>query len=304
MMRTVSVTVVVVPRERFSGTQQSLESIYAHTRRPFDLVYVDGGSPPEIQAYLKKASEDHHFTLIRTDYILSPNEARNLGVGKVDTDYVVFIDNDVTVSTGWLAALTKCADETGAWVAGPLYLIGPPGTDVVHMAGGDMWFKEEGGRRVFCERHRHVNRRLGEIASQIRREACDSVEFHCMLVRRHAFDQLGPLDEELMSSREHLDICLSVGEAGGTVWFEPSSVVTYTPSRPLIPADRRYHLLRWSPEWNRRSVTRFAEKWNAMRDEQAVRWLGRHRRHAYYRWFKPLDPVLQPMLTWTERRWA
>ena len=133
MMRTVSVTVVVVPRERFSGTQQSLESIYAHTRRPFDLVYVDGGSPPEIQAYLKKASEDHHFTLIRTDYILSPNEARNLGVGKVDTDYVVFIDNDVTVSTGWLAALTKCADETGSWVAGPLYLIGPPGTDVVHM---------------------------------------------------------------------------------------------------------------------------------------------------------------------------
>ena len=303
MLRTVSVTVVVVSRERFSGAQQSLESIYAHTDVPFDLVYVDGGSPPAIQRYLETASQAHGFTLVRTDYILTPNEARNVGATRVDSKYIVFIDNDVTVSPGWLEALVRCTEETGAWVVGPLYLIGPPGTDVVHMAGGDMWFKEEGDRRIFCERHRHANQRLGEVASQIRREACDSVEFHCMLVRRDAFDRLGPLDEQLMSSREHLDICLLVADAGGTVYFEPASVVTYSPSRPLFPADRGYHLLRWSPEWNRRSVTRFAEKWNAMRDERALRWLRRHRRSAYvYRWFKPLDPVLQPLLTWPARR--
>ena len=178
----------------------------------------------------------------------------------------------------------------------------PPGTDVVHMAGGDMWFEQKDGQRIFQERHRHVNRRLGEIKSQIRREACDSVEFHCMLVRRDVFDRIGPLDEQLMSSREHLDICLLVGEAGGTVFFEPASIVTYTPSLPLTPDDRAYHLLRWSPEWNRRSLTRFAEKWNAVWDDRAVRWLRRHRRHAFRRWVKPLDPLLQPVLTWTARR--
>lgn len=296
-----SVTIVVVPRERFSGTRRSLESIYEHTQHPFDLVYVDGGSPLEIRAYLEKASREHRFSLIRTDYILTPNEARNLGVGKVDTEYVVFIDNDVTVSPGWLTALMKCAEETGAWVVGPLYLIGPPGTDVVHMAGGGMSFDQEGGRRVFHEDHRHANQKLADVASEIRCERCDMVEFHCMLVRRDVFDRLGPLDEGLMSSREHLDLCLLVGEAGGTVYFEPAALVTYTPSRTLIPADRSYYLLRWSPEWNRRTLTRFAEKWNAALDTRALRWLGHHRRHGY-RWFGRLDPVLQPALTWTVRR--
>lgn len=39
------VTIVVSPRERFSYTRESLESIYEHTKAPFKLVYVDGGSP-------------------------------------------------------------------------------------------------------------------------------------------------------------------------------------------------------------------------------------------------------------------
>jgi len=47
------VTIVVVPRERFSYTCQSLESIYEHTQVPFELIYVDGNSPAPIQKYLK-----------------------------------------------------------------------------------------------------------------------------------------------------------------------------------------------------------------------------------------------------------
>jgi hypothetical protein len=46
------VTLVVVPRERYSYTRESLESIYRHTSYPFDLVYVDGNSPEHIQDYL------------------------------------------------------------------------------------------------------------------------------------------------------------------------------------------------------------------------------------------------------------
>lgn len=45
-MATPSVTIVVVPREQFSKAEASLESIYATTPPPFDLVYVDGNSPP------------------------------------------------------------------------------------------------------------------------------------------------------------------------------------------------------------------------------------------------------------------
>lgn len=40
------VSLVVVPRERFSSTRESLESIYANTDLRFELIYVDARSPP------------------------------------------------------------------------------------------------------------------------------------------------------------------------------------------------------------------------------------------------------------------
>ena len=50
------VTLVVVPRERFSYAPASLESLYEHTQLPFKLVYVDGNSPPKLKRYLEEQS--------------------------------------------------------------------------------------------------------------------------------------------------------------------------------------------------------------------------------------------------------
>ncbi|MDH3591543.1 MAG: glycosyltransferase [Planctomycetota bacterium] len=295
-------TIVVVPRERFSATRASLESIYEHTRHPFELVYVDGGSPDRIKAYLSRASRERGFALVRSSCILTPNEARNLGVSHVDTRYVVFLDNDVTVSPGWLERLVTCAEETSADIVGPLYLIGPAGTDQIHMAGGDLWFEGElEGRRAFHEKHRHNWRPVGEVADRLRREPVDYVEFHCLLARRDLFDRIGPLDESFMSSHEHIDLCLSVSEAGGKVVFEPESVVTYSPPQRFEQGDRAFYLLRWSEDWNDRSLKHFAEKWNVdpASLDGARRWLEGHRRRAYLGPFKGLDSLLAPV--WTRK---
>ncbi|MEO0842073.1 MAG: glycosyltransferase family A protein, partial [Cyanobacteria bacterium J06643_5] len=74
------VTIVVSPRERFSATKESLESIYQHTKIPFELIYVDGNSPHPIKQYLKQKSQEQEFKLIRTEHYLSPNQARNLAI--------------------------------------------------------------------------------------------------------------------------------------------------------------------------------------------------------------------------------
>ena len=39
-------TIGFVPREAFSQTERSLETIYARTEGQFELVCIDGGSPP------------------------------------------------------------------------------------------------------------------------------------------------------------------------------------------------------------------------------------------------------------------
>ncbi|MDQ3753161.1 MAG: glycosyltransferase family 2 protein, partial [Acidobacteriota bacterium] len=154
------VTLIVVPRERFSYAARSLENIYENTEFPFNLIYVDGGSPPQVSRYLEETSRRRGFKLIRTEHYLSPNKARNLGLRHVETEYVVFIDNDVVVKPGWLAALVRCAEETGAWIVGPLYFIGELKRQVIHMAGGTISIREEQGKRFLYEDHRFAGKRL------------------------------------------------------------------------------------------------------------------------------------------------
>ena len=55
------VTIVVVPREQFSKTQISLESVYAATPLPFELVYIDGNSPPQLRRYLAEQAKARGF---------------------------------------------------------------------------------------------------------------------------------------------------------------------------------------------------------------------------------------------------
>src|ERR1700722_135483 len=146
------VTIVVVPRERFSYCRTSLECLYANTHLPFRLVYVDGGSPKSVKRYLERQAEAKGFQLIRTESYLSPNQARNIGLRHVKTKYVAFVDNDVEAAPGWLEALVLCAEETNASLVGPLYCIGKPVHEVIHMAGGEASIRVEEGRRRLYEK--------------------------------------------------------------------------------------------------------------------------------------------------------
>jgi len=109
-----SVTIVVLPRERFSRTEVSLQALYDHTAPPFELVYVDGHSPRRVRRYLQQQAQAKGFRLIRTPYFMPLSRLRNLGLREVKTPYVVFLENDVIVRPGWLQALQSCAEETGA----------------------------------------------------------------------------------------------------------------------------------------------------------------------------------------------
>jgi glycosyltransferase involved in cell wall biosynthesis len=93
-------TVAFVPRETFSQTERTLEKLYEQTAGNFELICVDGGSPPSVQKYLEEASREKGFLLIRTDAYISPNQARNLALDHVTSEYVVFVDNDCLVTPG------------------------------------------------------------------------------------------------------------------------------------------------------------------------------------------------------------
>jgi GT2 family glycosyltransferase len=293
-----SATVVISPRDRFGAARRSLESIFEHTPTPYDLVYVDPGSPAHLRQWIAEQATEKGFRHIVLDRFVSPNEARNIGAAGARTPYVVFVDNDVIVSPGWLEALVSCADETGAGVVAPLTCEGEPVHQEIHQAGGrfaddvDAFFATPEGERDLFDETTLQGAKVSEVASQLKRGRTQTSEFHCVLVRRSALEAIGGLDPEMLATKEYLDLALSMAKAGETVWFEPSSVVTFlhpSSSDPVTPEDWPYFILRWSPEWQRRSMQRLKEKWG-LRPDGFVQ-----RRRAYFGW-RHFEGILKPQL--------
>ncbi|MEM8615254.1 MAG: glycosyltransferase [Cyanobacteria bacterium P01_H01_bin.105] len=285
------VTIVVSPRERFSYTQTSLESIYAHTQRPFELVYVDGGSPKPIREYLTTQAQEKSFALIRVDHVLTPNQARNIGLAQVKTAYVVFIDNDVVVSPGWLEALVQCAEETDAAIVGPLTCQDEPVHKTIHFANGVAHIiVDVKGRRRLREKMTRQGQQIAAIGSKLRRTQAELVEFHCMLVSMDVFQKMGPLDETLFNTKEHVDLCMGVTETGGSIYFEPTSIITYVPGIAWNWADLHFYMLRWSDAWETISLEHLQKKWNLSEDAYFIQ---KHKALGWRRRKMILSPLLE-----------
>lgn len=273
------VTLIVTPRERFSQAIASLESICAHTSVPFRLLYVDVGSPPATLQKIEALCAERKFELIRSDRHLIPNQARNLAIPRVTTRYTLFIDNEVMVSPDWLEPLLACAEETGASIVGPLLLEGPPEKGVIHVAGGEIQVLDQDGKRVIRDTYHFPQARLADVAGRLRRSTTDLAEFHCMLVKTEIFRRLGLLDEALAFHAE-LDLCMSVREAGGGIYLEPASRVSFPIDAPFEEGDYAYYFRRWSDAWSAASHRRFYGKRNlSMDDEEFV---------GHLMWFKKI----------------
>ena len=157
-----------------------------------------------------------------------------------------------------------------------------------------------------------MNRPVAEVEDQLARRQCEFAEFHCMLVRRSLFDRIGPLDENLLSTREHIDFCLTVAQVGGTVYCEPASVVTYVPEVLYRWSDLAFFMLRWSNEWEVRSLKYFRKKWDLPKKDKyfkkRYRRLGYRRHQAFVKpWVKRLllgqapPAVLKPLIALEHR---
>src|SRR5277367_6054707 len=168
-MPALPVSIAIVPRETFSDSIASLESFYANTPMPCEMIYVDGNSPEPVSSAIRQWQLEKKFQLIRSEDYLIPNHARNIGLQHAKTKYIVFYDNNLVVTPGWLERLVDCAEETGAWVVSPVYLEGDLAEGEIHTAGGVSHFGCLNGRRGFIEEHRFHKRKLDEVRPYLRR---------------------------------------------------------------------------------------------------------------------------------------
>jgi GT2 family glycosyltransferase len=260
-------TIVMAARERHALAESAIDSIVSATKRPYRFIYLDVQSPDWLREILARRSAEWGLEVIRFDEPLWAHEARGRVVDAVDTDYVVFIDNDVRVDEDWLGVLVACADETGAGIVGPLYLWGdgirPP---MIHMAGGDLSQVVTEYGRVLIDRHIMVNADPMQVKDALRRGPCGFLEYHCMLIRTDLLRDGTLLDTNLRCIHENIDTALSVKRRGFQIFFEPSARVTYLAFAPYMLEDLPFFRQRWSSLEAAANIDVFCRKWNVVDD--------------------------------------
>lgn len=305
-----AVTLIVTQRDRFSLTQPSLESILAdYSAYPFQLIYIDGNSPPAVAQYLQEQATRHpFFTLIRQERYLRSNQARNLALAWMHSrkasvsgstnalpdyttnalpDYIVFLDNDVVVHPGWLEPLVAAAEANQGAIAAPLILQGQlddPNPEI-HVAGiatkfhfrrrGKRWFEQ---KQLFC------GVKLQNVEPAVFQPAVvDAVEFHTLLIRRDWLDRVS-LDDQFDSLASHTDLCFQVTALDGKILMEPRSRVTFlNPNHvPLFEqSDLAFYRFKWNEAYTAQTFAHSIRKWELAADDPSLwsiwRWVIENR---------------------------
>lgn len=296
-------TIVVFPRERFSSLPHSLVSLFATIEYEQPVIVVEGATPLDLRRELHQISKRRPFEHVSLPYPITPNQARNIGLERATTEYVVFSDNDIDYEPGWLDALEHTAVADQADAVAPLIFIGPANPPRVHHAGGVLIEKHnESGRNTVSEKHRLMNARWHDVADEIDELAPASnevCEFHCALVRRKFLRDVGGLDERLIT-REQIDFALQLKARQGKVRFSSKSWVTYRAFDPIKRLDDlHYFLFRWSDTKVVASLDAFEENWDFATERERVRWgwTRMHRCRAVQRYYARLSKILGHRLT-------
>jgi len=255
-----SVTIVVLTLDRLHLTRRCIESIYANSDYPFELLIHDNGSQPEMLAYLRHVQTAHdNVQLIHQPAHIGIAAARNLTFAHVKTDYIFSLDNDVVCHPGWLRETMACAARHSAAFVAPLRLD-------MH---GHVWafapelIRTENGTVLEIARWFH-DLTLERVQSLF--SAADvSTNFisgGAGLFARDPFQACGGFDERYYFGFEDMDFSLKLAERGYKVWATPCAVLTHDDEwLPQTDADVQYARARYDAPSLQLAAERFQSRW-------------------------------------------
>lgn len=216
------VSVVVVTYNGLPYLARCLDSI-----RDLDTVVVDHGSA------------DGTLELVRADFpevALVTQENRgfaagvNAGVRESRGAYILLLNSDAWVVDGAVGRLVECAEaDPEAGAVGPR-LRYPDGSPQVSIRGfPTVW--RLATQYLFLSklapRSRLLNAFYGGGRSTDRLQAVDFIKGACLLVRREAYDEVGPFDEDFFMFCEEADWCLRGAARGWKTIYVPDAIVDH-----------------------------------------------------------------------------
>lgn len=231
-LRVAGLTSVVIPvLDHPKLTSECLASVLSEAAgTALEVVVVDNGSAAPTQRVLQ-AWQARHPDVVRVVRLAS-----NLGFGRGCNhgfeasrgEFVVFLNNDTTVTAGWLAALVQPLQADPRVAAVQPKILHPDGklqcAGVVFSAQGVLGYPLYAGVP-------------GDADCANRPRDVRAVTAACMALRADDFARLGGFDAAFQNGQEDVDLCLRlVGPDGAP---EPARVCRYEPRACIVHHESR-----------------------------------------------------------------
>ena len=245
------VSIVIPVHGKLAYTLACLRSLAKHgAQAQFEVIVVDDASPDDGAATLATIGGLH---LLRNVENLGFVGSCNAGAAAARGEFLLFLNNDTQVTSGWLDALLRCFDERDD--------CGIAGSRLVYPDGR----LQEAGGLVFADGTCWTTGRFEpRDASLFRcRREVDYVSGASLLIRHEVFRRAGGFDARYAPAYyEDADLAFAVRKLGLRVYYEPASTVIHCEG-----VSAGTDLDRGMKRHQRLNQTKFVDKW---KDELAA----------------------------------
>lgn len=215
-----SISVIIPTYNREDALRDSIADVLKQDYPNFEAIVVDQTAThkPEIQAYLEEMSHAGKIRWLRVDWASLPG-ARNYAVRRASGEIILFIDDDVQLPEGFLAAHARNYQEksdVGA-VAGRVF-------DRMKLtdSGGGLTIEELPPEAM----DPGIAWYYIDLVHTVKPQQVLSARGCNMSFRRELFSKYGlKFDERFRGSavREESDFCLRLRESGYKIWYDPEA---------------------------------------------------------------------------------
>ena len=217
------VSIIIPAWNLWETTRACLRSLAEHPDGLAEVVVADNGSTDATREQLPSEGKrlfGERFTLVRLERNLGFAAGCNAGARAASGDALLFLNNDTTVTPGWLSPLTLSLQRDGVGAVGPLLLY-PDGTN-----------QHCGVSFSLLRNPRHLYERFpGDHPALRTTHPLQAITGAALLLRRRHFDEACGFHEGYVNGYEDLDLCCALRDRGLRLAVEPSSTIFHHESK-------------------------------------------------------------------------
>ena len=238
------VSVIIPNKDEKETLKACIDSIREKTEYPnYEIIIVENNSTTdEIFQYYKELSQDPRIRLLRWKKEFNYSAINNYGVRHANGEYLLFLNNDVTVITpGWIKELLGVCQRPEVGAAG-VKLIYPDNT--IQHAGCVIGLGGIAGH-MFVDMPAN---RTGYLHKASILQDMSAVTAACMMMKRAVFEEAGGFTEKLSVAFNDVDLCLKVRKNHKLIVYDPYVQLYHMESKTRGAEDNKEKVRRFQEE--------------------------------------------------------